>query len=372
MDSRERMTLAINHHEADRIPVDISSRSSAIEKESYDDLKKYLGIAGKTDTFIRSHAEIDEDVLELFNIDTRYVRSIPSKSWETNGQDRLFTDQWGVPWRKQKDSYYYDIASFIHSEITREDIQKIHWPVLLTDKAIEEMRNKAANLYVQTEKSIFTDVLGAGIFEGAWYMRGFEKFMMDMALDEKFTRTYLDKILEVLMDAYGKLLDAIGIYLEGILITDDLAMQDSLLMSPDMYRETIKPYQKQLIEFIQSRGVSVIYHTCGAIYPLLDDLVEIGVKVLHPIQLSAKGMDAKKLKKEFGDRIVFWGGGCNTQKTLQFGTPQEVSDEVKARIDVFAPGGGFVFTPEHCIQPGTPPENIIAMFETVKEYGRYR
>lgn len=372
MDSRERMALALNHQEADRIPVDLSSRSSAIEIEAYCDLKQHLGIAGKTEAFIRSHAVLDEKVLELFNVDTRYVRSITPESWKKSGDDYLFTDHWGVPWRKQKDSYYYDIAEFIHSEISVDDINNIKWPAILTDESVEEMREKAAKLHEQTGKSIFTDVLGAGIFEGAWYMRGFEKFMMDMALDEKFTRSYLDKILEIQIEAYERLLDAIGMYIEGVLITDDLAMQDSLLMSPEMYRKTIKPYHKQLIEFIQSKGVVVIYHTCGAIYPLLDDLLETGVKVIHPVQLSAKGMDARKLKKEFGDRLVFWGGGCNTQKTLQFGTPEEVIDEVKERIDIFAPGGGFVFAPEHCIQPGTPPENIIAMFEAVKEFGRYR
>jgi uroporphyrinogen decarboxylase len=372
MDPRERMALALSHREPDRVPVDISSRSSAIEKKAYDDLKKYLGISGETEVFIRSHAEMDEEVLQLFGIDTRYVRDVPAESWESIGEDHLFIDLWGVPWRKQQGSFYYDIARFIHSDITVEDIGSMQWPSLLTDESVGKMKVKAAWQYEQTDKSIFTDVLGSGIFETAWYMRGFEKFMMDMVLDEKFTRAYLDKILEIQMEAYGKLLDAIGMYIEGVLITDDLAMQEGLLMSPELYRENIKPYQKQLFEFIQSRGVAVIYHNCGAIFPLLDDLVEIGVKVLHPVQLSAKGMDAKKLKREFGDRIVFWGGGCNTQHTLQFGTPQEVREEVKERIDMLAPGGGLVFAPEHCIQPGTPPENIIAMFEAVKEYGRYR
>jgi uroporphyrinogen decarboxylase len=372
MDSRERMSLALNHYEADRVPIDLSSRSSAIEEEAYNDLKKYLGIGGKTELFIRAHAEVDEEILELFGVDTRYVRDIPEDSWQTSGEEHLFIDAWGVPWRKPSSSYYYDIERFIRSEITRDDIDKIQWPTLLTDESIEKMKNKAVQLHEQTRKSIFTDVLGAGIFESAWYMRGFEKFMMDLALDEEFSQAYLDKILELQMEAYGKLLDAIGMYIEGILITDDLAMQDNLLMSPELYRKMIKPYQEKLFEFIQKRGVTVVYHTCGAIYPLLEDLVEIGVKVLHPVQLSAKGMDAKKLKKEFGDRLVFWGGGCNAQKTLQFGTPEEVREEVKQRIDAFAPGGGFVFAPEHCIQPGTPPENIIAMFETAKEYGRYR
>jgi len=372
MDSRERMLLALNHREPDRVPIDLSSRSSAIEKEAYDDLKKYLGFDRKTEMFIRAHAEVDEEILELFGVDTRYVRDIPDDSWLVKGEDHIFMDAWGVPWRKPKGSYYYDIERFIYSEINREDIDRIQWPVLLTDESIEKMRKKAEQLHEKTQKSIFTDVLGAGIFESAWYMRGFEKFMMDLVLDEGFSRAYLDKILEKQIEAYGKLLDAIGMYIEGVLITDDLAMQDSLLMSPELYRNMIKPYQKELFEFIQSRGVTVVYHTCGAIYPLLEDLVEIGVKILHPVQLSAKGMDAKKLKKEFGDEIVFWGGGCNTQRTLQFGTPQEVKDEVKERLDILAPGGGYVFAAEHCIQPGTPPENIIAMFETVKEYGRYR
>ncbi len=372
MNSRDRMSLALSHKEADRIPVDLSSRSSAIEEEAYNDLKNYLGIDRPTELFIRSHAEPDEEVLEKFNVDTRYVRDIPPESWNKSNGEYIFTDQWGVRWKRKKGSFYYDIASFIHSEITVDDIDKIKWPALLTDESVEAMAKKAAELYYQTDKCLFTDVLGAGIFESAWYMRGFENFMMDMAIDEKFTHAYLNKILELQTSAYEKLLNAIGKYIQGVLITDDLAMQDGLLMSPEMYRKTLKPYQKRLYEFIQSKGVTVIYHTCGAIYPLIDDLLEIGVRVLHPVQLSAKGMDASKLKKEYGDRIVFWGGGCNTQKTLQFGTPMEVREEVKSRISILAPGGGYVFAPEHCIQPGTPPENIIALFEALEEYGRYK
>ena len=372
MNSRERVRAALGHTEGDRIPVDLSSRSSAIELGAYDDLKKYLGIDKKSETFIRAHAVIDEEVLELFGIDTRYIRSVPQNSWRIEGNDRLFIDLWGVPWKKAGNSHYYEISDYIFRDITTDDINKLQWPELITDEMAAEMEAQARELYYSTGYALFTDVLGAGIFESAWYLRGFEQFMVDMALDGEFTKKFLDKILDIQLNAYDKLFKAIGAYLDGVLVTDDLAMQDTLLMSPETYRKILKPYQKQLFEFIQNKGVDVIYHSCGAIYPLLDDLVETGVKILHPVQVSAGGMDPKRLKREYGDRIVFWGGGCDTQRVLQFGTIQEVRDEVKARIEDFAPGGGFIFTPVHCIQPGTPPENIIALFETVKEYGKYK
>ena len=167
-----------------------------------------------------------------------------------------------------------------------------------------------------------------------------------------------------------KLFAAAGPCLEGVIITDDLATQDNLIVSPEIYRRMIKPYQRRLIEFIHSKGVKVILHCCGAIRALLPDFIEMGVQIIHPVQTSARGMDSRGLKREFGKDLAFWGGGCDTQ-ILQFGSAKEVEEEVKRRIDDFAPGGGFVFTTTHCIQPGTPVENILAMINTVKRYGDY-
>lgn len=373
MTSRERIQNVLSHKLPDRVPVDLSGRSSAIEAGAYADLTRYLGIDNEkpAENFIRAHAVVAEEILEMFRVDTRYVRSVPPSSWKTDADGEYFIDSWQVPWKRKEGSHYFDIARFIHRDIETDDIDRIQWPQLLTDAMADEIAAKARTLSENTQYSVITDTMGSAIFETAWYMRGFEQFLVDMMTDETFTVRYLNKILELQLEAYDRLLTKAGTSIDAVFITDDLASQDSLLMSNNLYRKVIAPYQKELFSFIRSKGVEVIYHSCGAIYPLMEDLIETGVTVLHPVQLSAKGMDAKALKAEFGSRIVFWGGGCNSQKTLQFGTVQEVRDEVRCRLELLAPGGGYVFAPEHCIQPGTPPENIVAMFEVVKEYGSY-
>jgi uroporphyrinogen decarboxylase len=134
----------------------------------------------------------------------------------------------------------------------------------------------------------------------------------------------------------------------------------------------VKPYHKKLYQFIKDNSdVFLILHTDGAVADFIPDFIEMGIDALNPIQSSARGMDPRRLKREFGQDLSFWGGGCDTQRTLPFGTPSEVRDEVKRSIDDLAPGGGFVFAQVHTIPANTPPENIVAMVEAVKEYGSY-
>lgn len=373
MTSRERVRAVLSHQIPDRVPVDLSGRSSAIESGAYRDLRAYLGIDvdRPEENFIRSHAVTSEEILRLLHVDTRYVRSVPPESWQTRGEDSFFVDQWGVPWRRPAGGNYYDIDRFLLEDVDPEAFDAIPWHPLATDAMAEEMRREADRLYRETDCALFTDVLGSAIFESAWYLRGFEQFMVDLLVEEEFSAKFLRKILDLQFEAYEKLLAGTEGKLEGVFLTDDLASQDSLLLSPETYRNCIMPYQKELFSFLHSKGVEVLYHSCGAILPLLPDLIEAGVRVLHPVQLSAAGMDPDVLKREYGDRLVLFGGGCNSQTTLQFGTPQEVRDEVRFRLEKLMPGGGYLFAPEHCIQNGTPPQNIVAMFETVHEYGVY-
>ena len=367
------MRAVLAHQMPDRVPVDLSGRSSAIEEGAYRDLRAYLGIDvdAPEENFIRSHAVISEEILNLLHVDTRYVRSVPKESWQEKEDAAFFVDQWGVPWKRPAGGNYYDVDHFIHQDVDPEEFDQIVWHPLATDAMAEEMKREADRLYQKTDAALFTDVLGSAIFESAWYMRGFEQFMIDMMVEEEFTEQYLRKILDLQLEAYDKLLSGTEGKIDGVFLTDDLASQDSLLISPQLYRNVIQPYQKELFAFLHGKGFEVLYHSCGAILPLLPDLIDAGVRVLHPVQLSAKGMDAAVLKKEFGDRLVLFGGGCNSQKTLQFGTEQQVRDEVRTRLDLLMPGGGYIFAPEHCIQNGTPPQNILAMFETVYEYGKY-
>jgi uroporphyrinogen decarboxylase len=165
-------------------------------------------------------------------------------------------------------------------------------------------------------------------------------------------------------------LDQVGEYLQVFTYWDDLNSQSGWMISPDIYRKIIKPKQRRLVEAIKSKtDAKLFFHGCGAVYDLVPHLIDLGFDIVNPVQVSAAGMDTKRLKAEYGQDIVFWGGGVDTQHVLPFGSPQEVRDEVRRRIDDLAPGGGFVFAAIHNVQAFVPPENIVAAFDTVLEYG---
>ena len=173
------------------------------------------------------------------------------------------------------------------------------------------------------------------------------------------------------LESCNTYLDQIGKYLQVFTYWDDVNSQDGWLISPDIYRKMIKPKQRRLVEAIKKKtDAKIYYHGCGAVFDLIPDLIEIGFDIINPVQVSAAGMDTQVLKRTYGEDIVFWGGGVDTQNTLPFGTPEEVAEEVKQRIDDLAAGGGFVFAPVHNIQADVPPQNIVAAFETALEYGK--
>jgi uroporphyrinogen decarboxylase len=178
--------------------------------------------------------------------------------------------------------------------------------------------------------------------------------------------------LENVLRRWEKMLRVIGDDIQLVTMGDDLGLQDGTAMSPDLYREMVKPIHKEFISFIKKRTRAKIWmHNCGSIYDLIPDFIELGIDVINPVQVSARNMDTKKLKKEFGKDIVFWGAGCDSQNVLPWGKPEDIREEVKRRIEDLAPGGGFVFAPIMNIQLDVPVENIIAMFETALEYGKY-
>ena len=209
----------------------------------------------------------------------------------------------------------------------------------------------------------------------AFRIRGYEQFFMDLALDPSGAVALMEKILEYKLDYWNQ----IGGFLKEkgwesriavAVECDDLGTQTSLLFSPQMMRELVMPLQRRLIAQVKESipGVKLFYHSDGAIFELIPDLIEMGVDILNPVQFTASGMDPASLKKEFGSELVFWGGGVDTQNTLPHGSPAEVRDEVQRNIELLAPGGGFVFAAVHNIQADVPPENFWAMWETLKSY----
>jgi uroporphyrinogen decarboxylase len=216
-------------------------------------------------------------------------------------------------------------------------------------------------------------VIGGGIFEQPARVMGMEKFLMALLTEPAFADRLMGTITDIYIESCNRYLDHVGPYIQVFTFWDDVAGQDGWMINPSLYRKLIKPKQKRLVEAIKKKtNAKLFYHSCGATRELIPDLIEIGFDILNPVQVSARGMDTRQLKADFGKEMVFWGGGIDTQKILPFGKPAEVVDEVKRRIDDLAPGGGFVFSAVHNIQAYVPPENIVAAFDTARTYGRYK
>jgi uroporphyrinogen decarboxylase len=387
--SFERVKAAVEHREADRIPFDMGgSTLTGINKNAYVRLRKHLGLTVDPnniviDDVMQQLALVEDDVRKLLKCDVRSVMPAPSMKSpllvpiHTEENDYKFTDEWGLGWRMPLDGgLYFDMykAPLKHAA-TLEDLKSFPWNDPGDPVRFETIRERGEKVVFEEKTAYILGRQFAGIFEIATWMRGFENFLSDLVLNPGFAESLMDIILELKYQYWEKALEAAGENVMLVAEADDLGAQDRLIISPKMYRKYIKPRHKKLVEFIKSKAqnkVYIFFHCCGAISDILPDIVECGIDILNPWQVSAKGMDTKEFKKNFGKDITIWGGGCDTQRILPYGTPQQVRDETKRRIDDLAPGGGFIFTPVHNIQGDVPPDNIMAMWETWEMYGNYK
>ena len=374
MISRERLLISLNHAEPDRIPIDFGGPMSTVEVEGYRPLKRFLGVQGPVTVFTRAHSRPEDAVLQRFSVDTRYIYSGVPEQWNPEKYpDRSYDDVWGVTFKMPEGSYYYDPVAFPLREATTADLNDYAWPSSFDPDTVNWWKKQATQLSSERKYSIVADVIGWGIFEQAWALRGLSTFLIDIYKNRAFAEALLDKVLETQLRRFEAYLGAIGENVDVVVTSDDLGMQKAPIMSPDLYREVIKPRHRELYKAIRElTDAKIFLHTCGAVKPFIPDFIDLGIDILNPVQVAATGMgDTASLKKEFGKEMVFWGGACDSQKVLPFGTPAEVRDEVRRRIDDLAPGGGFVFAPIHDIQPGVPPENIVALYEAAIEFGAY-
>jgi uroporphyrinogen decarboxylase len=379
---RERVIATLNHKEPDRIPLDLGGTIvSSITKNAYIGLKKYLGMEIEK-VKILDHVQqlpyIDEKLLQKLNVDIRMVRSDYSRDIEPQyfkeGDYRCFYDRWGAKLcMPGENGHYFDWVEFPVNDISIEALNTYKWPELDSSKSISELKEKAKYYYENTEYALAgTAIFGGGVFEQPARIIGMESFLTSIALNEKFANEVMEKITELYIENCEHYLNEIGKYIQVFVYWNDLAGQTKPMISPDTYRRLVKPRDKRIIEMVKSRtNAKFFYHCCGAAGDFIPDFIEIGVDILNPVQVSALGMDTAKLKREFGNDISFWGGGCDSQHILPYGTPDEVREEVKRRINDLAEDGGFIFSAVHNIQDEVPPENITTMFETFEEFRNY-
>jgi uroporphyrinogen decarboxylase len=372
MISRERVWKTLNHQVPDRVPLDFGSRGSGLALGAYEDLKRKLGVSTPTQVLDSrlGLAVIDESILTQFHIDTRYVYMKPSRSWNprANPADDTFVDEWGATLKRPQGGFYYDHVGFPIKEPSMEAIKKHAWLDPDDPTRYEGLKEVARSYY---ERGYAVGSYMKGVFETTWILRGVEQAMMDLALEPKFFHALADKVSEVLSRMVENFLTEVGDYLQFFCITTDLGTQIGLMISPSAYKTFVRPYEKRIYEAIRKRSkAKVAQHSCGAIIQLIPDLIETGIDILNPIQTNAKGMDTALLKREFGKDLCFWGG-IDAQKILPQGTPEEVEREVRRVVQDLSPGGGFLFAPSHDIQTFTPPENVVALYETGVRYGSY-
>jgi len=264
--------------------------------------------------------------------------------------------------------YYDSFGEPLGGEVDAATIDAFAWPDASDPGRYVGMVEAARQIALVEGRAVFVGSICGGLSEGLFKMRGFEDGYMDLAAEPERARQVMEKILEIKLAYWDRALHELGDLVDVVGEADDLGGQDRTLFSPATYRSIVKPLQRELFSFIRARTSARIFlHSCGAVRDLIPDLIEIGVDILNPVQVSAAGMDGAELKREFGRDLVFWGGGVDTQRVLGGGTPAEVRAEVLRRVDDLRAGGGFVFAAVHNIQPNVPAENILAMWAALKE-----
>ncbi len=380
--SRERVIATLEGEVPDRIPCDLgSSFVTGITQIAYENLSNYLGRkTNVTELYdvVQQLAVVDEELLNELEVDVRglipnMVRKHPVLE---EGEDcETFTDEWGVHWKKPKDGgLYFDLVeSPLSGELTEDDIERHPWPDPQAPALFDGLREKALK-YFEDGYAVILESLCAGIFEMSCRIRGYEQFYEDLLLRPELACRLMDKLVECKVSFYEKAAELFGEAIQFVREGDDIGSQESLLISPALYRNYLKPRHERLFQAqktIFPAPFYVFFHSDGAIYELIPDFIEAGLEVLNPVQVTGVGMSLARLKTEFGKSISFWGGGVDTQHVLPRGTPDEVKADVRKRIEALAPGGGTIFGAIHNILGDVPPENILAMWEVFREMRAY-
>ena len=381
MNPRERVLASLDHREPDRIPIDLGSTVlSSIHKNAYIDLKAYLGIPLEEIhmcDIVQQVPCVEETLLEHFGVDLRMIHLppavVPDVIFFEEGEYHAFIDRWGSKlYMPVEKGLYFDWVDFPIKEPTMEALDNYDWPATDPLEVNMQLHEQAKDLYESTDYALAgSAIFGGGIFEQGARVMGMENFLMSLITAPSFADRLMGTITDIYIESCNNYLDQVGEYLHVFAYGDDVNSQQNWMISPEIFKKMIKPNWRRLADAIRKKtDAKLFFHGCGAVYDLIPHLIDIGFDIVNPVQVSAAGMDTKRLKAAYGNDIVFWGGGVDTQWVLPFGSAAEVRDEVKRRIDDLAPGGGFVFAAVHNIQAFVPPENIVAAFETAMEYGQ--
>ena len=412
MNSRERVLAAIAHKQPDQVPVDLGSTpSSGISAIAYSNLLKAIG---RTDLPVQVYdvvqqlAQLDMSIIDRFGVDVLDIGrafNTEEKDWHetilANG-DKAFYPIHFNPVKQADGSYhcydedgkrllalmpqgatFFDQSYFPYIngfpenyDTLDEEMGRVLWSRYVHSPwdhtqdpdFWKTLREKTLQLRASTDKALMI-VCGCNLFEWGTFLRRMDNFLMDLLCEPDQVARMLDQLLERHLATLAKVCDSVGDIVDIIRFGDDLGMTSGPFMDVDTYRSLFKPRHKQLCDYVKTHSqMHTFIHSCGSISSLMPDLIEAGIEIFNPVQTNARQMEPEFLKKEFGQDCTFWGGGVETVGTLNNGTPEQVREQVLERLEIMSAGDGFVFNTVHNILPDVPPQNILAMFDAVKEF----
>ena len=417
MNSRQRIKESISHKETDKLPIDFGGMlATGIHVSTVYKLRQALGIdkPGIPVKVIEPYqmlGEINDDLKKVLGVDTVALlgegnffgfKNSGWKEWDLKGTPVLVPELFNTIRNEDgsifmypqgdknsrpsglmpKEGYYFDLV--IRQEKINDDNLKVEDNLeefkLISDKQLKNIKKTVSGLYSDTNYSIIASLVSSGFGDIALVpgptlknpkgIRDISEWYMSTVSRKEYIKKVFSGQLEIALENYRRIYNEVGNEIDIVFVSGtDFGAQDGLFISIDSYRDLYKPFHKKINDWIHENTTwHTFMHCCGSIYGVIPDFIEAGFDILNPVQISAKDMDPLKLKKSYGKHITFWGGGVNTQKTLPFGTPKQVKEEVKKLIDIFSPGGGFVFNSIHNIQANIPIENIIALIEALEEY----
>lgn len=381
MTSRERVQAVLNHEKPDRVPIIMGvSNATGIKIRPYRGLLKMLNLDVE-EKYIYDWPELgtalpDERVMQRLHSDVRGVLDrFPLEVYQRNQsrpEHTPFFDDWGGGQMEIAPEEWFPGIAPIPDATTVDVLEKYPWPNMDDPYRVAHVRAQAKELHDANQYAIMATPWLMFPFERAFEMQGMEKFLMNLAVEPDFAQELLNKNNQLCMQLMNHFLDECGDLIDIIKIGDDLGTQESLMISPRMYRRMLKPLHAEMIAMIkQKTKAKVFFHTDGDVFDLIEDFIEIGVDVLNPIQTSAGKMsDLEGLKQRYNKRIVFCGA-IDTQKVLPYGTPEQVRQEVKRVINILGKDGGYMLATVHTVMNEVPPENILAMVDAVEEFGTY-
>jgi uroporphyrinogen decarboxylase len=383
MTGRERIMIAVRHQEPDRVPLDVGGTNvSGIHRVAYENLVSYLHLPVgdiRIADIGQDLAFIDEKLLARLGVDTRGIMPCDDVNWQVQlrdrGESQSYDDIWGIRWERRKSpGAYFQIGSHPLRGLDPQRLRSYAWPNPRDEKRVAMLKEKAIALAASGAAVVLgTPGMSVGLFQEFQWLLGYTESLCELAEDSALARLVISSIARRDIEFWEWALPLLGNVIDIVTYTDDFGLQEGPMISAAMFRKHFKPWYREIVTSIKKTnpGVKVFFHTCGSSRFILEDLIEIGVDIVNPVQFSARDMDRKALKRDFGTSLTFWGGGIDSQSDLPRGDDQQIRDAVHRAIDELAPGGGYVFSTVHNIQPDVPPQNLMTMWCALADFGKY-